>query len=245
MDIILLPPHLAAIAGIASDQPWDAHKPLGAVLVERLDATDLHPHGRVRVVASDRRRLVEAIVPLDDPEEFPAIPALEAAPNTATRALVDAGSWRTALRGAPKRVSTPILRNVAARLSEKEVTFASTDGERTTVTPTKAVEGEFPDHAAVWPSSRPKAAVTLSLPLLKGLLAVIEGFAPASEAVRIEVRGEGDPVVFLTASPERGRVEALLMPLTLDGKLRIAPGTRHGWRPSAMKEESASGTAAR
>src|SRR5262249_42339045 len=90
---LLLPPNLAALSKLCGDTTRYA---LGGVRLE-------HTDGGYRAVASDGRRLAIVDGPQAAPDhDYPDLPALTAAGNGASAALVPSAAWQEAFKLPPR-----------------------------------------------------------------------------------------------------------------------------------------------
>lgn len=218
----LLPPNLAALADLTAKES-SRYAMTGVHL-------RLHGDNTYRAMATDSKFAAIVAGPCDDADQFPAIPALAAAPNGATEGLIPAATWRAALKAAPKKAHyKPVLRNVAVVLGTVEATFASTDLEATNVVPTRLVEGRFPPLPDIMPvPAAAKATIAVDPARLATLLKTAAAFCPPADSA-------GGPRVTLELYPKKclvavratnggQRFDGLLMGLS-DGKPVKANGT--------------------
>jgi hypothetical protein len=207
---LILPPNLASLARLAGDATRYA---LSSVRLART------PDG-YEAVATNGKLLGHVSGPnAADPEtDYPDLPALAAAPNGATVALVPADSWTEAFRLVPKqKAHKPALRNLAAVLGEIETTFGATDLDRCRSLSTRNVEGRYPDFTQVYLSGPPRATVRVNADLLCDLLKVAAEFA-TDGAVTLELRegknGTPVPVMVRAQNASGQQFTGVLVPLT-------------------------------
>jgi hypothetical protein len=209
---LILPPNLASLARLTGDATRYA---LSSVRLART------PEG-YEVVASNGKILGHVSGPnAADPEkEYPDLPALDAAANGATEALVPAESWAEAFKLIPKKTqrAKPALGNLAAVLGDAETTFGATDLDRQRTLSTRNGEGRYPDFRQVYPAGPPVVAVRVNASLLCDLLRVGAEFAGSdTDAITLELRtGKNNCPAPVVIKAKNGTQEftGVLMPLS-------------------------------
>jgi DNA polymerase III sliding clamp (beta) subunit (PCNA family) len=203
--MLLLPPNMAHVGKCAAKD--GARYAMTAV---RLNAM---PNG-YRAEATNGRILARVDgVHKDAPEDYPTFPALAAAPNSGTSALVPLDSWADAFKLPAKR-GHDRLKCVATIIGANEVTFGGTDLERCRTLNTRLVDGRWPDTDAVLPQDAPSATITLNADLLVELLRVASEFSPDGEGrVTLEVHAGNKPAVIRTSNGSQ-QFTGLIMPLS-------------------------------
>jgi hypothetical protein len=156
------------------------------------------------------------------PDLYPEVPALKAAPNGTTRALVPAATFKEAFGLVPKKVSHKrVLGHLAVVLAENQTTLGATDLDKAWTVMTGNAEGRFPDFEAVLQdvAKKPaKAAVALDGVLLRELLAVAEKFeGDGKPTVVLSVQGEDDPVTVEARNPAQ-KFTGVLCPVHRPGE---------------------------
>lgn len=205
--LLLLPPNLAALAKLTAKVE---HARFGATSGVQLRTT-----GRgYRAVATDGRVLgiVAGELP-DKPEDYPLLPALEAAPGTEAEAVIPADAWVKAFRGLPKR-GKPILQNLAVAVGKDGSTLASTDLDAASVMQPRHLDGRFPAVECVLPEGTPLVSFRIDPDLFCRLLAVAAAFrGDGNLAVTVEVHSPAKPIVVRVAGGGQEFV-GLVVPLT-------------------------------
>lgn len=150
---VLLPSNLAVLSKIAAAQ--DSKFAISGV---RLRVQD---DGSYVVEATDTRVLAQVTGrPADRFEDFPSLPALAAAPNGESEAVVPAKAWATAFAKRHSR-SKPILNYTAVVIGKEVTTFATADSESGVAEGIKNLGGRFPPCADVIPSRFKKPVFTI------------------------------------------------------------------------------------
>jgi hypothetical protein len=203
---LLLPPNLAALATIAA-------KDSGRYSMQGV-RLETHPNGKYAAIATDGKRLVVITGTGADAADYPPLPALTAAPNGATSAVILADEWRKAFKSVPKgRHLKPILAHVAAVLSDEVSTLATTNLDSSTVTQPRNLEGRFPDWEGVVPKFQESRKVTVSIRMLRDLLAVADAVAEEDKVIlEIGPAAENKPIA-LHAENLSQKFTGLLMPM--------------------------------
>lgn len=211
----LLPTTLGRLADLCSDTPRWATSGVHVVL---------RPDNTFVAEATDAKGLVRVTGPcVGDPAAYPDLPALTAAPNGRTDALIPGGVWRKTFAAADKLTrrgrTRANLRAVAVKLGAEVATFGMTDLETSPVESCRLVDGRFPPAADILPRpGRGKDAVRVDPVLLADVLRVVAAACPvpdsgATASVTIETYGPDKPVAIRCESADGLRVSALVMPL--------------------------------
>lgn len=216
--MLLLPANLACVSKIcakesmrwATDAVRVIEKPIKRF--ETGDGTGLQEKERpgYRIEATDSRRAVVVEGLNEDASEYPAIPALQSAPNSATETLIGREDWNRAFKSIPKgrNAAKPILRNVALVSGREETgegedkqayslaTMATTDVSQANVMTARREEQRFPPIGDVIPSPlrKPVCTVRVDAHLLAELLAVVSQFSStAGDTDQVELSFYGQP----------------------------------------------------
>jgi hypothetical protein len=151
-----------------------------------------------QVAATDGRKavIVRGLQSVDA-ANFPNLPALKTAPNTATTAVVLAKDWKDAFKLSHRtKDRLDIPNSLAVVLGNSLTTFAATDLERARVLQVRNVEGRFPEVDGIIPSGEPKRTVDVDPSLLIDVLKAALAFTDdESKRVTIELRDGGTPIV--------------------------------------------------
>jgi DNA polymerase III sliding clamp (beta) subunit (PCNA family) len=129
--------------------------------------------------------------------------------------LIPAKSALEASKLIPKKASLPVLTNAwFSEIGKERATIVSTDLSQVNKTDCQIVEGNFPDYEQIFPKSAPKAKFKINASYLKRLCELFEKLDNSINTIDVEVRGETEAVV-LTASDNKQKVRALLMPIRI------------------------------
>jgi hypothetical protein len=137
--------------------------------------------GSYRVEATNGRVLarVDGVCP-GSADDYPSIPAIEAAPNSAKAAILPVKAFCEA-QAAAKKIKAharPILKSVAVQLSDKESAMGSTNLESASVVgPILNLEGRWPSTDEVFPKGSPTMTVRINAKMLAELLGIAAGFS--------------------------------------------------------------------
>src|SRR3984957_7152350 len=206
--MLLLPRNLASLVKITASE--SARFALTGVKVSETPATETQPAGYV-VEATDGKRLIRVSGPnVDNPAEYPSIPALDAAPNGQTTALIPGKEFERAFKECPKK-GKPALQSVACVMGAAVSPLATTDLQSSLVRQPRNVDGRYPNTDHVLPKGEPVAAQHVSADLLAELLEVLKHFSGDGTAVTIEIHANGAPMV-VRATNGTQRAVAALMP---------------------------------
>lgn len=217
--MLLLPKNLEALARLTCKSSGDDHRyALECVRVE-------HQADRYTACATNGRVLGLVRGTADSADDYPAVPALTAAPNGQTAALVSRDDWTRAFRTVPmsRRTSAkPILRNVACVMGRGVATLGTTDLETQSVVASHVdANRRYPNPADVLPTGEPTLTVTVDPTYLAELLTVAAQYTTDAEAaVTLEFRTKRDrngqtrhaPVVVRAANGTQ-EFTGLLVPL--------------------------------
>lgn len=175
-----------------------------------------------RACATDTKRMLRItggdVGPI---EEYPIPPALESAPNGATKVLIPAPKWDSFFKQAVKLTNKKnvkgILKSVALKISDERATFSATDLDSCPVEQTKLIEGKFPPVDDVIPKRLRTGASVIRLDgrLLAETLNAINAMVPKDQdsIVRIESWTNFKPVHISTASCDGLKIEGIIMPV--------------------------------
>lgn len=208
--ILLLPPALAGLAKVCAEHSRYA---LCGVRLSRTGPN------RYRAEATDGKCLARVDGEHDNPEDYPAWPELEGAPNGSAAATVPAAAWQAAFKAIPKaalRSRKRVLAGVAAVLGADVVTLASTDLDTRNLSQPRLLDGRWPATDEVFPKKAPKATVKVNAVRLAELLKVAAAFGPGEvgdNAITLEVYGDGKPMVLRTSNGAQ-TFSGLIMPLS-------------------------------
>jgi hypothetical protein len=166
----LLPWNLSRLAAVAGKENTK-YAITGVHLVVR-------PDGSYVAEATDTKVLARVTgTPQAQPNDFPAIPQLDAAPNGQSEAIVPAREWgRAFARPGRKPGANPVLEQTAVVIGKRLTTFAHTDLETVTCASHPNVEGRFPPAADVVPKKAVVFSVRIDPVQLAALLDVAAAF---------------------------------------------------------------------
>lgn len=124
------------------------------------------------------------------------------------------------LAGEELELSMLRVKHAAARASRDAKMGSKTlakEGAVVEISGDEAIAKEFPQYRTAIPSGPAKASIMLDLALLKSLLAVAEeylgGERKSDRVIKLEIRGECDPLVITGTSHDNGTLTALIMPV--------------------------------
>ena len=143
--------------------------------------------------------------------EYPAISALDTAPNGETSSLILGKEFAAAMKDAPHKSGLkPVLRTVAVVVGEKVTTLASTNLETQSVRQATNMEGRYPDYRGVYPSGTPAVTLRLTIEYLRSLLTVAEDIS-ADGTVEVKVYAKDKPIEVVAQNTEQ-KMRGLVMP---------------------------------
>lgn len=215
----LLPPNLGRLAAHTDD--GTARFALNTVHVE-------FDRSRFTAAATDTKVLVvvEGACDEDREKEFPEIPALLAAPNGATKALVPAAAWDKAFRTASKirhvRKVTP-MRNLACVVGDVVTSFAATNGEVTDFAQTANAVGKFPPFRDIFEKTEKRTAGGADVDKIAELMADANDAETFDEVQRAKKREEAKEVAATTCT-KRFAMDPLMLAELLKTLHAIACG---------------------
>lgn len=126
----------------------------------------------------------------NDPAEFPELPGMSDAPNGHIDGLIPGSIWQSVFNSASKktrRLSKPVLRNVAVKIGKEVATLGYTDLDSFPVERTRLVEGKFPPLADVFPKQPPAFKFTFDGNLMCTLIKTVSEFADSSKEPVLEL----------------------------------------------------------
>jgi DNA polymerase III sliding clamp (beta) subunit (PCNA family) len=204
----LLPVNLGPLADLTSEAGKFA---LSGVRIEFKD-------DKYEAEATDAKILATIEGVCEDPKDYPAIPALELAPNGKSVCLVPAALWRDAFATAKKvtkaRHMKPILKNNAIKIGEYDVTFAATDLEKSPVTSGKQLEGRYPPTKEVYPKSDHKKMVKLRLKS-EDLIRLVKASQIVDEVVTVTIFHGSYNCVLMEAESTSQKFKGLIFPASI------------------------------
>jgi hypothetical protein len=211
---LLLPANLAGLVRLAARQP---HCRFGATTGVRLSATS---DGGYRAEVTNGRVLgiVTGKQPAD-PQEYPEVPALAAAPTGESQGTIPADVWSRAFKTVPRKSAVkPILGNLVAVLGKDQATLVSTDLENVNVLTPRLVEGRFPDTGKIVPKDKPRLRINVDAKLLIDLLQVASGFSSEEQnnKITMEFFDSSRPFVVRSRTDEGQEFTGMLVPLVPD-----------------------------
>lgn len=127
-------------------------------------------------------------------------------------------------RSLPKNSSLPILDNayISENSDSQTVEIVTTDLSISRKPQAMTVQGNFPDVDKMLEEKvkkvAPQARVTIDIKLLKEIAASLETMTDKNNYVELELRGQNDPVVLRTTTPENQEVTAVVMPIRSEEK---------------------------
>ena len=178
-----------------------------------------------RACATDARRLLRVsggdVGPID---EYPLPPAVESAPNGATKALIPAAKWdaffKQAAKLTAKKYLKPVLKSVLVKIGENRATFAATDLDSCPVEQTKLLEGKFPPVDDIIPKKLRTGASVIFFDsrMLAETLNAINAMVPKDQTsiIRVESRTNSKPVHISSKSCPGLNIEGIIMPFGID-----------------------------
>lgn len=181
---------------------------------------------RTTLKVCDNKTLIEADAPNLRAQDLPEIPGFDAKANGAKSAIIPAGTFTKVMRF-KSRGGLPALDNVAVTLQQdKMVTFAHTDLETASVTPSRTIEGTYPDTSHLFNRlGKPKFTLHINARNLARTLRIIADALKDAEEdrtdtypVRLDFFGEQEAVQVSAGAPSAscGMISALVMPLVAD-----------------------------
>ncbi len=213
----LLPVNLGPLAKLAST--GDGRFSMSAVHLR------VHDDNTYLAEATDGRYAARVSGPCNDAAEYPEIPALQAAPNGRTEALIASKDWDAACKTAEKATrrvhkSKTELKSLAVVIGETTATLVSTDLATVNLAQPMQVEGRYPDIANVFPAPENHLkTLRVDAKRLAQLLAVAAEYTGDDEYNTVEISLYGNngtanlPAVVRTVKGEQ-KFEGLIMPLT-------------------------------
>lgn len=235
----LLPVNLAPVADICGEQNRFS---MSGVFVE-FDSGHFEPttlgwtDHTYRCVATDSKRLlmVEGVCP--DSNDYPALDAIEAAPNGECRGLIPGKAWSEHFKKADRLTKRckykTILRHVPAVIGKDVATLGATDMESNEVCSTRQVEGRFPPYQEIIPKKPPTVVCHIDPTYMaETLMAMAKLMKDSGESYRVTMEftpvpqttkgGEDDeklpkwvnrPIVLRAANTQQ-KITGLVMPLS-------------------------------
>ena len=170
----------------------------------------------LRAVATDGKRL--AVVESTGgmvAEDFPNVPGMDTAPNTAKSAIVPSECIDKVRRSLPKKNKLPVLGTALVKLGESQSTLCTTDLSNASVVPTRNIEGTFPNWEQVLPKEEPKFRIGVNPALLRELLEVAESNSRKGVAVCMEFWSENEPMRVCTDNGHGIKTTLILMPMKI------------------------------
>jgi len=215
----LLPTNIGSLAVIA-DKNEGTRWAVTGIEFETLTDDNGMPAGW-RACATDTKRLLRITGgDVGSLEEYPMPPAMESAPNGATKVLIPASKWdaffKQAVQLTNKRFLKPILKSVALKIGDEQATFSATDLDSCPVVQTKLVEGKFPPADSVIPKKLRTggSVIQFDARLLAETLNAINSMVPKDQAsiVRVESWTNMKPVHISSKSCPGMNIEGIIMP---------------------------------
>jgi DNA polymerase III sliding clamp (beta) subunit (PCNA family) len=209
--MLLLPTNLASLVKMAGD---DTRYSMSGISLSVL------PDGRYRAEATNGRYLARVEGTPDSSDDYPVIPALVSAPNSATSALIPADDWTGAMKSAPKGRkigARPVLGNVAVVMGEKTTALGTTDCASESVRQAINIEGRYPKTDDVFPAGEPAVTFDVDPKLLAELLTVAAGIACDSQHNRVTITVYSNRAPILVEAQNASKAQTfrgLVMPLT-------------------------------
>jgi hypothetical protein len=220
--MLILPRNLAVLTKAAASD--SARFALSAV---RLQDTG---NGTYLAEATDGRILARVTgTNATNPDDFPPIPALAAAPNSGTETLVPVADWTRAFAAIPKpkkRSNQPQTLATACVIGEQKTTFGAVNAGTVAVTEADRpgtgtgkdyIPARYPRTDEVFPKAA-RYAFAVNPKLLANVLEIAATFTDAEDpCVTIEVYDSTAPILVKARSMEAAQTfEGLIVPLTLD-----------------------------
>lgn len=171
----------------------------------------------LRAIATNGRMM--AIVENDeqhDIKEFPVLPAIEAAKNTQTQAIVPTSAIKNMLKTWPKGKTSLLLQNAIVKFAEDVSTFATTDLESVSVTPARNIEGTYPNYQQVQPKTC-SFQICINPLMLSELLVAASKIAGVGNSVTLSFNGNLNPMQVSAKDNQGFTFEGILMPMKADG----------------------------
>lgn len=167
--------------------------------------------------------------PCESDDTFPAIQAMDAAPNGEMSSIVPAGEWKRTFAEAAKLTKRTIRANhrkVAVKIGENVTTFGARNGDAIAITQPTNIEGRFPPIGDVIPA-RAEALVsfTVSCDVVADVLttiAKISGEKEAKARLDLHMRGGRPYMLGFAHQTTDLRMEGAICPCDDGGPLRKA-----------------------
>ena len=222
----LLPTDLSALSDVTGDNTRFSTAAVHLVL---------HGDNTYVAEATDTKVAVRVAGPcVANPDDYPDIPALAAAPNGKAEGLIPAAVWKKTFAAAAKhtrRGHRAELKSVATKVGAELATFGYTDLDSSPVESTRMVEGRFPPLGDIIPPPMTgRDLVAVDADRLADVLKAMAKLAPHGgnfPVVHLETYGSGKPLR-LVANGEDGRtVTAIVMPIQSDEADKFSELVKH------------------
>lgn len=227
--MLVLPNNLKCLSSFTDDGAG-ARWAIGGVQVE--DAGK----GQYVAAATDCKTLVIVEGKAKKADEYPAVGALEGAPNGGTKGIIPAKLFAEVMADSAKKTKSctrPILKTVAIQMSAPTGIYGAegydpgqavlgwTNLEQHSTPVTKLIEGRFPPYQDIIPKKAPLARIALDPEYIIRLGEVCKNMKPLvdKECCRVEVDfyGSHKPCIFRFENPDMEQnVTVLIMPLVSD-----------------------------
>lgn len=158
--------HLAVLSAVSTDVTGYV---LNGVLFEETKKG-------LRAVATDGRIMAVVEKESDESKDFPTIPALQSATNTAKGGIVPTEALKKAKKGLSKKNRVPVLNTIALKLNKNESTLATTNLTDSSIVPTRMIEGQYPRWEQVIPKEKPVFEISVSSGYLRELADIVDQF---------------------------------------------------------------------
>lgn len=216
----LLPPGLKHVFDCTDKKESGTRWTVGGIHLELKD------DDKFVAVATNTKVLVIVEGQGDTASDYPETQAMLAAPNGATTSLVPGKIWKEAFSETAvltKGATKPILKNVAVKLGENEVSFSSTDNRQSMFKQSPPLDGRFPPYQEIWPRRKPRVKFFVDGKLLGELCKSVCMIANSGDkpgdytGVSIELSDPYKPIVIRPMMQNKKyETKALIMPLAGD-----------------------------
>jgi hypothetical protein len=210
----LLPTSLARLADLCDNN--NARYALGGIHVKLEDGNTFLAE------ATDTKCLLRITGQCHSADDYPTNPALAAAPNGSTEALIPQNSWKSFFTSAAKLTkknrTRPELQTVAVVLGKEQATFGATDYDSFPIEQTRLVDRKFPpvnDILRGLKPSRAKYRVRFDAELMVKLLQTMVATMPAAAGeYTVDMYGFDDSKPLLIERVgESAKATAIIMPM--------------------------------
>ena len=168
----------------------------------------------VKTIATDGKSLaiVETVGMIDKPEDFPAVPGMDTAPNAATAGIIPIDTVEKVIKAIPKKTKLPILGSALLKMSAELATFGTTDLDTAQVIPSRVIVGHYPNYQQVIPEGKPEAVVSFDPGKMIEMMKIAIEVVGKGNPITMELRGALNPMKFINKS-DTIKFTGALMPM--------------------------------